>query len=60
VHLPLIVALGAVAVLAVRFHRIRWWAVIALVLFGFYLGHTVLAPAIDQTTRTGIHTVNQH
>lgn len=58
IHLPLILVLLIAAWLAVKFLRIRWWAVAVLLLLGFYLNHTFAAPAIDQTTRTGVNAVN--
>lgn len=58
IQLPLVVVLAIVAWMIFKFMRLRWWAVLALVLFGFYLSHTFLAPAIDGTTRTGTQIVN--
>lgn len=58
IQVPLIVVLLVAAWLAVKFLRIRWWAVAVLLLLGFYLNHTFAAPAIDQTTRTGVNAVN--
>lgn len=60
VNLPLVVVLGIAAWLIVKFFRLKLWAVVALVLFGFYLAHTFMAPAIDSGTRTGVHIVNNH
>ncbi|MCD0482331.1 hypothetical protein LO771_07870 [Streptacidiphilus sp. ASG 303] len=58
VSLPLVLVLGVVAWLVVKFFRLRWWAVLALVLFGFYLAGTIFAPLIDDTTRSGVDAVN--
>ncbi|MFC1416517.1 hypothetical protein [Streptacidiphilus cavernicola] len=60
VTLPLVVVLGIAAWLIVKFFRPKPWAVIALLLFGFYLAHTFMAPAIDSGTRTGVRIVNNH
>jgi F0F1-type ATP synthase assembly protein I len=60
VNLPVVLVLGIVAWLIVKFFRIRPWAVVALVLFGFFLAHTFMAPAIDSGTRTGVQIVNTH
>ena len=59
-NLPVVLVLGIVAWLIVKFFRIRLWAVVALVLFGFFLAHTFMAPAIDSGTRTGVQIVNTH
>ncbi|WP_055585762.1 hypothetical protein [Peterkaempfera griseoplana] len=58
VSLPLVLVLGGLAWLVVKFFRLCWWAVVALVLFGFYLANTFLAPLIDHTTRSGVDVVN--
>ncbi|WP_037568560.1 hypothetical protein [Phaeacidiphilus oryzae] len=60
VHLPLIFVLGALAFAFIKFHRVRWWGVIALVLFGFLLAHTFLGPAINDGTNSGTQIVNGH
>ena len=60
VNLPLVVILGVAAWLIVKFFRLKLWAVVALVLFGFLLAHTFMAPAIDSGTRTGVQVVNNH
>jgi hypothetical protein len=57
VTLPLVFVLGVIAWAAIKFLGIRLWIAAAIALFGFYLAHTFLAPAIDQTTRTGVDAV---
>ena len=57
---PLVLVLGIAAWLIVKFFRLRPWAVAALVLFGFFLAHTFMAPAITSGTRTGVQIVNNH
>ncbi|MGA5701707.1 hypothetical protein [Peterkaempfera bronchialis] len=58
ITLPLVVVLGAVVWLAIRFLGVRLWVAAAIALFGFYLAHTWVAPAIDHTTRSGVEVVN--
>jgi hypothetical protein len=58
VSLPLVVVLGLVAWAAIKFLGIRLWIAAVIALFGFYLAHTFLAPAIDSGTRTGVGVVN--
>ncbi len=58
VSLPLVVVLGIVALAAIKFLGIRPWVAVVIALFGFYLAHTVVAPAIDSGTRTGVGVVN--
>jgi hypothetical protein len=58
VSLPLVVVLGLIAWVAIKFLGIRLWIAAVIALFGFYLAHTFLAPAIDSGTRTGVGVVN--
>ena len=58
VSLPLVVVLGIVAWVAIKFLGVRLWVAIVIALFGFYLAHTFLAPAIDDSTRNGVRVVN--
>ncbi|MEW2220048.1 hypothetical protein AB0939_12195 [Streptomyces sp. NPDC006990] len=58
VNLPLVVVLGLLVWGAVKFLGVRVWLVVVIALFGFYLADTILAPAIDNGTRTGVETVN--
>ncbi|MFE4019723.1 hypothetical protein ACFXPZ_20295 [Streptomyces sp. NPDC059101] len=58
VTLPLVLVLGVIAWAAIKFLGIRMWAAIAIALFGFWLAHTFLAPAVESGTRTGVHIVN--
>jgi hypothetical protein len=60
IQLPLVVVLGLIVWLLVKFLRLRLWIVAVVLLFGFYLAHTMLAPAINATTKTGVNLVNQH
>ncbi|MFJ7337339.1 hypothetical protein ACIQUU_29335 [Streptomyces sp. NPDC101116] len=54
VSLPLVVVLGFFAWGAVRFLGVRVWIVVLIALFGFWLSHTFLAPAIESGTRSGV------
>ena len=47
VSLPLVAVLGIIAWAAIKFLGIRLWVAVVIALFGFYLAHTFLAPAID-------------
>ncbi|CAM5346189.1 putative protein OS=Streptomyces rimosus subsp. rimosus (strain ATCC / DSM 40260 / JCM 4667 / NRRL 2234) OX=1265868 GN=SRIM_020205 PE=4 SV=1 [Streptomyces rimosus subsp. rimosus] len=58
VSLPLVLVLGVIAWAAVKFLGVRIWVVVVIALFGFYLGQTFLAPAIDSGTRTGVGVIN--
>jgi hypothetical protein len=58
VSLPLVAVLKIIAWTAIRFLGIRLWVAVVIALFGFYLAHTFLAPAIDDSTRTGVGIVN--
>ena len=58
VSLPLVVVLGLIAWGAVKFLGVRIWVVVVIALFGFYLSHTFLAPAIDSGTRSGVDVIN--
>jgi hypothetical protein len=58
VSLPLVVLLGLIAWAAIKFLGIRLWVAVVIALFGFYLAHTFLAPAIDTSTRNGVQIVN--
>lgn len=58
VSLPLVVVLGCFAWGAVKFLGIRPWIVVLIALFGFWLSHTFLAPAIESGTRFGVSVIN--
>ncbi|MFD5336512.1 hypothetical protein [Streptomyces hawaiiensis] len=58
VSLPLVFVLGVVAWAAIKFLGIRVWVAIVIALFGFWLSHTILAPAIESGTRSGVDIVN--
>ncbi|MFC4330190.1 hypothetical protein ACFY0P_09315 [Streptomyces sp. NPDC001714] len=58
VSLPLVVVLGFFAWGAVRFLGVRAWVVVLVALFGFWLSHTFLAPAIESGTRSGVDVIN--
>lgn len=58
VSLPLVLVLGVIAWAAIKFLGVRLWVAVVIALFGFWLSHTVLAPAIESGTRTGVDVVN--
>ncbi|MFF2744958.1 hypothetical protein ACFVVA_05395 [Kitasatospora sp. NPDC058048] len=59
VQLPFLFILALAAWFIVRNLRLRWWAVAALVLLGFYLADTSAAPLIDNTTHDGVNIINK-
>ncbi|MFF4752522.1 hypothetical protein ACWD5R_36505 [Streptomyces sp. NPDC002514] len=58
VSLPLVFVLGLFAWGAVKFLGVRVWVVVLIALFGFWLSHTFLAPAIESGTRSGVTVIN--
>ena len=58
VSLPLVVVLGFFAWGAVKFLGVRTWVAVLVALFGFWLSHTFLAPAIESGTRSGVDIIN--
>ncbi|WP_246259421.1 hypothetical protein [Streptomyces typhae] len=46
VSLPLVFVLGLFAWGAVKFLGVRTWIVVVIALFGFWLSHTFMAPAL--------------
>ena len=56
--LPLVFVLGLIAWAAIRFLGVRMWVAVVIALFGFWLSHTYLAPAIESGTRSGVGVVN--
>ncbi|MET8248245.1 hypothetical protein ABZV31_29890 [Streptomyces sp. NPDC005202] len=58
VSLPLVFVLGLFAWGAVKFLGVRTWIVVVIALFGFWLSHTFMAPAIKSGTRSGVDVIN--
>jgi hypothetical protein len=58
VSLPLVLVLGLFAWGAVKFLGVRMWIVVLVALFGFWLSHTFMAPAIESGTRSGVDVIN--
>jgi len=58
VSLPLVFVLGFFAWRAVKFLGVRTWVVVLIALFGFWLSHTFMAPAIESGTRSGVDVIN--
>ncbi|MCM3811432.1 hypothetical protein ND808_37370 [Streptomyces sp. DR7-3] len=59
VSLPLVLVLGAVAWIAIKFMGVRLWVAVVIALFGFWLAHTGLAPSVESGTRFGVDSVNE-
>jgi hypothetical protein len=57
VTLPIVVVLGVAAWGAIKFLGIRMWVAVLIALFGFWLSHTFLAPAIESGTHKGVSVV---
>ncbi|CAL9535323.1 hypothetical protein SUDANB106_04141 [Streptomyces sp. enrichment culture] len=58
VELPLIALLGLIGYFGIKFLRPPLWLIVALLLGGFLLADTFIAPAIESGTRTGVSVVN--
>ncbi|HCA88352.1 MAG TPA: hypothetical protein DEQ61_24565 [Streptomyces sp.] len=58
VELPLIAVIGLIGYFGIRLFRPPTWLVVVLLLGGFLLADTFIAPAIDGGTRTGVDVVN--
>ncbi|GAA2530995.1 hypothetical protein GCM10010423_28090 [Streptomyces levis] len=58
VSLPLVFVLGVIAWAAIKFLGVRLWVAVVIALFGFWLSRTILAPAIESGTRSGVDVVN--
>ncbi len=58
VHLPLIVLLAIVGYFGIKLMRPPTWLVVVLLLGGFLLAGTFLAPAIESGTKTGVSVIN--
>ena len=58
VQLPLIALVGLIGYFGIKLLRPPTWLVVVLLLGGFLLADTFLAPAIDGATHTGTDMVN--
>lgn len=58
VHVPLVLLLALIGWFGIRLFRPPLWLVAVLLLGGFLLADTFLAPAIDSGARNGTHIVN--
>ncbi|MEV6651758.1 hypothetical protein [Streptomyces sp. NPDC051219] len=58
VELPLIVVVALIGYFGIRMLRPPTWLIVVLLLGGFLLADTFLAPAIESGTRTGVDVVN--
>ncbi|MFD8627575.1 hypothetical protein ACFV4E_27475 [Streptomyces hygroscopicus] len=61
VSLPLVLVLGAIAWIAIKFMGVRLWVAVVIALFGFWLAHTAIAPSVESGTRSGVDSIiRQH
>ncbi|MET7715243.1 hypothetical protein [Streptomyces sp. NPDC005407] len=58
VHLPLIVLVALVGYFGIKLMRPPTWLIVVLLLGGFLLADTILVPAIESGTQTGVDMVN--
>ncbi|MEU4494636.1 hypothetical protein AB0F96_14575 [Streptomyces sp. NPDC023998] len=58
VELPLIVVIALVGYFGIKLRRPPTWLIVVLVLGGFLLADTFLAPAIESGTKTGVQVVD--
>ncbi|WP_406304974.1 hypothetical protein OHA61_25420 [Streptomyces sp. NBC_00885] len=58
VELPLILVVAVFGYFGIRLFRPPTWLIVVLLLGGFLLADTFLAPAIESGTRTGVDVVN--
>jgi hypothetical protein len=59
VELPLVILLAVIGYFGIKLMRPPTWLVVVLLLGGFLLADTFLAPAIDGATHTGVQVVNE-
>ncbi|MFH9247071.1 hypothetical protein OHA45_16545 [Streptomyces lydicus] len=58
VHLPLIALVALVGYFGIKMLRPPLWLIVLLLLGGFLLADTFLAPAIESATQTGVNVLN--
>ncbi|MFI2346888.1 hypothetical protein ACH492_35120 [Streptomyces sp. NPDC019443] len=58
VELPLVLVVALVGYFGIKLMRPPTWLIVVLLLGGFLLADTFLAPAIESGTRTGVDVVN--
>ncbi|MFI2352717.1 hypothetical protein ACH492_38195 [Streptomyces sp. NPDC019443] len=58
VELPLIVLVAIFGYFGIKLMRPLTWLIVVLLLGGFLLADTFLAPAIESGTKTGVDVVN--
>jgi hypothetical protein len=58
VELPLIALVALIGYFGIKLMRPPTWLIVVLLLGGYLLADTVLAPAIDSGTETGVEIVN--
>ncbi|MGP4004316.1 hypothetical protein [Streptomyces sp. 8N706] len=58
VELPLVLVVAVFGYFGIKLMRPPTWLIVVLLLGGFLLADTFLAPAIESGTRTGVDVVN--
>lgn len=58
VELPLILVIALVGYFGIKLMRPPTWLIVVLLLGGFLLADTFLAPAIESGTKTGVDVIN--
>ncbi|MDQ0940723.1 hypothetical protein [Streptomyces sp. V1I1] len=58
VELPLVLVVALVGYFGIKLMRPPTWLIVVLLLGGFLLADTFLAPAIESGTKTGVDVVN--
>ncbi|AZM47504.1 hypothetical protein DMB38_18425 [Streptomyces sp. WAC 06738] len=58
VEIPLILLVALIGYFGIKLIRPPLWLIVVLLLVGFLLADTLLAPAIDSGTRTGVDVIN--
>ncbi|GGO47939.1 hypothetical protein GCM10012287_21760 [Streptomyces daqingensis] len=59
VEIPLVLLLAVFGYFGIKLFRPPTWLVVTLLLGGFLLADTFLAPAIEGTAETGVQVVNE-
>jgi hypothetical protein len=60
VTIPLVLLLGVLVLLAVRFLKLRLWMALVCVVFGFLLAATALAPEISHAIKAALSWLTGH
>ncbi|MEV6110476.1 hypothetical protein AB0M28_38120 [Streptomyces sp. NPDC051940] len=60
IELPLILLLALIGYFGIKLIRPPMWLVVVLLLVGFQLAHSFLAPAIQDGTRDGVTVIDDN